>query len=181
SGVNIISSGVPGRAPNLFIRGISSFGDASPLVLVDGIQTDLNNINVNDIESIQVLKDAGAAAIYGVRGANGVIIVTTKRGRTGEPTVSCSAIAGVQLPIPGYPSDIVINPEAFRNLALIAVPNNALFKDGVPDLLYSGPSGSGIAWAGDPQVDSALYRLDKANPGNSYLIQAVNKQGTNWF
>src|SRR5690606_26024759 len=51
SGVNIISSGVPGSAPNLFIRGVSSFGDASPLILVDGIQTDLNNINVNDIAS----------------------------------------------------------------------------------------------------------------------------------
>lgn len=181
SGVNIISSGVPGSAPNLFIRGVSSFGDASPLILVDGIQTDLNNINVNDIASIQVLKDAGAAAIYGVRGANGVIIVTTKRGKTGEPSVSYNAFAGVQLPIPGNPYDIVIDPEGFRTLALIADPNNALFRDGVPDFLYSGPSGSGIAWAGDPQVDPALYRLDKTNPGNSYLIQAVNKQGTNWF
>src|SRR5690606_20874834 len=181
SGVNVVSSGAPGGNSNIFVRGVSSFGNTQPLVLVDGVQADLKDVNVNDIESIQVLKDAGAAAIYGVRGANGVIIVTTKRGRTGEPTVSYNAFAGVQLPIPGNPYDIVINPEAFRNLALIADPNNALFKDGVPDFLYSGPSGSGIAWAGDPQVDSALYRLDKANPGNSYLIQAVNKQGTNWF
>src|SRR5690606_25791959 len=127
-------------APNLFIRGVSSFGDASPLILVDGIQTDLNNINVNDIASIQVLKDAGAAAIYGVRGANGVIIVTTKRGKTGEPSVSYNAFAGVQLPIPGNPYDIVIDPERFRTLALIADPNNALFRDGIPDFLYSGPS-----------------------------------------
>src|SRR5690606_29451528 len=83
SGVNVITSGVPGSAPYIYIRGVCSYGDASPLVLVDGVQTDLNNVNLNDIESIQVLKDAGAASIYGVRGANGVIVVTTKRGKSG--------------------------------------------------------------------------------------------------
>jgi TonB-dependent SusC/RagA subfamily outer membrane receptor len=80
-GVNIISSGAPGSSSNIFIRGVSSFGDTQPLVLVDGIQAQLNDVSADDIESIQVLKDAGAAAIYGVRGSNGVIIVTTIRYR----------------------------------------------------------------------------------------------------
>lgn len=181
SGVNVISSGVPGSSPNLFIRGVSTFGDASPLVLVDGIQTDLNNINANDIESIQVLKDAGAAAIYGVRGSNGVIIVTTKKGKTGTPVVNYNGYAGIQLPLPGNPYDIVIDPEEFGRLALIADPNNPLFVNGIPDFMYAGPSGSGVASAGDPAVDPSLYYLDQVNPSNSYLIQEVNKQGTNWF
>jgi TonB-dependent SusC/RagA subfamily outer membrane receptor len=81
AGVNIISSGAPGATSNIFIRGISSFGDTRPLVLVDGIESNLDQINANEIESVQVLKDAGAAAIYGVRGSNGVIIVTTKKMR----------------------------------------------------------------------------------------------------
>jgi TonB-dependent SusC/RagA subfamily outer membrane receptor len=84
SGLNIITSGQPGSGSNIRIRGITSFGNTEPLVIVDGIQASLTNINANDIESIQVLKDAGAASVYGVRGANGVIIVTTKKGKTGR-------------------------------------------------------------------------------------------------
>lgn len=79
SGVNVINSGRPGAASTVFIRGISSFEDTKPLVIVDGVQSSLDNISANDVESMQVLKDAGAAAIYGVRGSNGVIIVTTKK------------------------------------------------------------------------------------------------------
>src|SRR5690606_27128196 len=101
SGVNVISSGVPGAASKILIRGVSSFGNTQPLVLVGGVQTDLNNISADDIESIQVLKDAGAAAIYGVRGSNGVIVVTTKKGRQGPPTFSYDAYYGVQVPFSG--------------------------------------------------------------------------------
>ena len=180
-GVNVINSGVPGADPNIFIRGVSSFGDSQPLVIVDGIQASLNDISAEDIESIQVLKDAGAAAIYGVRGANGVIVVTTKKGRSGRPTVTYDAYYGVQFPLPGNPFDLIINPEDFARLALIADPNNALFVDGIPDFMYTGPNGSGIAKAGDPAVDPSLYYLDPVNHGNDYLIQEVNKSGTNWF
>ncbi|MEO5998303.1 MAG: TonB-dependent receptor plug domain-containing protein, partial [Chitinophagaceae bacterium] len=72
-GVTVISSGVPGGESNIFIRGVTSFGNTQPLVLVDGVQSRLDDINMNDIASMQVLKDAGAASIYGVRGSNGVI------------------------------------------------------------------------------------------------------------
>lgn len=181
SGVNVINPGAPGSAPNIFIRGVSSFGDASPLVLVDGVQTDLNNVNLNDIESIQVLKDAGAASIYGVRGANGVIVVTTKRGKSGVPTLSYNGYTGVQMPLSGNPYDIILDAEQFSKLALKADPNNALFKNGIPDYMYSGPAGSGIAWEGDAKVSPNLYNLDLVKPANSYLIQKTNKSGTNWF
>jgi len=83
-------SGEPGYDnSNFWIRGISSFsGNQNPLVLIDGIERDLNNIDPAEIESFSVLKDASASAMYGVRGANGVIIINTKRGKVGAPTVN---------------------------------------------------------------------------------------------
>ena len=86
SGVNVVSSGVPGGQSMILVRGVTSFGNTQPLVLVDGIEADLNNVSTDDIESMQVLKDAGAAAIYGVRGSNGVIVVTTKKGQIRRAT-----------------------------------------------------------------------------------------------
>ncbi|GAB3327057.1 TonB-dependent receptor [Larkinella ripae] len=180
SGVNVISSGVPGANSRIFVRGVTSFGDTQPLVIVDGIQADLNNISADDIESIQVLKDAGAAAIYGVRGSNGVIVVTTKKGKSGRPTITYDAYYGTQRPLPGNPFDL-LNAEDFMKVVQIATPNNPIFANGMPDFLYAGPGVAGVAKAGDPAVDPAKYRFDPINTANNYLIQQVNKTGTNWF
>src|SRR5690606_3217273 len=77
------NSGKPGSDGGVIrIRGIGTIGDANPLVLVDGIPFNINDVDVNEIESISVLKDAASAAIYGSRAANGVILVTTKRAKT---------------------------------------------------------------------------------------------------
>ena len=93
-------SGQPGQdGGTLRIRGIGTLGADSkndPLILIDGIQGDLNGVDGNDIESISVLKDASAAAIYGSRAANGVILVTTKRGKEGKISVSYNTYLGVQ-------------------------------------------------------------------------------------
>ncbi|HMF73956.1 MAG TPA: SusC/RagA family TonB-linked outer membrane protein, partial [Flavitalea sp.] len=180
SGVNVIRSGVPGGASNVFVRGISSFGDSQPLVLVDGVESNLDDISANDIESMQVLKDAGAAAIYGVRGSNGVIIVTTKKGKSKSPGVTYDSYYGVQLPLQGNVFDLM-NSEDFARLSKVANPNTALFQNGLPDFLYRGPGGSGVAMAGDPAVDPLKYNLDPLNSSNNYLIQQVNKTGTDWF
>ena len=99
SGVTILSSGQPGGDVNVMVRGITSVGSSAPLVIVDGTPGSLTNLNVNDVESIQVLKDAGAAAIYGVRGSNGVVVVTTKKGRTGKVRLQYDAYYGTQIPI----------------------------------------------------------------------------------
>ncbi|HMG69158.1 MAG TPA: TonB-dependent receptor plug domain-containing protein, partial [Chitinophagaceae bacterium] len=99
AGVTVINSGVPGGGSNVRIRGITSVGPSDPLVIVDGTPGNLHDLNVNDIESIQVLKDAGAASIYGVRGSNGVVVVTTKRGRSGKARVSYDAYYGTQRPL----------------------------------------------------------------------------------
>lgn len=89
SGVTVVSAGSPGAKPTVLIRGIPSYTGTDPVVVVDGaIQTldDLNSINAGDIESINVLKDAATTAIYGVKGGNGVIVVTTKSGRKNQKT-----------------------------------------------------------------------------------------------
>ncbi|WP_185955181.1 SusC/RagA family TonB-linked outer membrane protein [Solitalea koreensis] len=94
------NSGQPGKdAANLQIRGVSSFrGGTSPLFIVDGIQQEsIGQIDMNEVENISILKDASATAVYGVKGANGVIIITTRRGKTGEPQVSFSAQSGVNM------------------------------------------------------------------------------------
>lgn len=93
-------SGEPGYDNSDFwIRGISTFGDnKSPLVLVDGVERSLNNISAEEIESFSLLKDATATAVYGVRGANGVILIQTKKGRIGKPTIVIKADHGVSTP-----------------------------------------------------------------------------------
>src|SRR5690606_154113 len=82
SGVTITGSGQPGEPSRITIRGLNTFGNNEPLYIVDGIASSgINDINPNDVESMQVLKDAASASIYGSRAANGVIIITTKKGK----------------------------------------------------------------------------------------------------
>ncbi|WP_082316477.1 TonB-dependent receptor [Mangrovimonas sp. ST2L15] len=100
TGVNIVSTGSPGAAPAIAIRGIVSNAGSSPLVVIDGIQqsiADLNALNPSDVESMNVLKDAATAAIYGVKGGNGVILVTTKSGnKSGKTTFNFDSSYGIQ-------------------------------------------------------------------------------------
>ena len=100
SGVNVIQNGSPGSKPTVLIRGIPSFSGTDPVVIIDGSPqtlTDLNSINAADIESINVLKDAATTAIYGVKGGNGVIVVTTRSGRKNQKTdITVNSNYGVQ-------------------------------------------------------------------------------------
>ncbi len=101
AGLNITtSSGVPGSSPDINVRGVTSINGAEPLVLVDGAVGDLNRVNPNDVESISVIKDASAAAVYGARAAFGVILVTTKSGsaQDGKATVRYSGRIGWESP-----------------------------------------------------------------------------------
>ena len=89
SGVTIIQSGSPGTNPTLLIRGVPSYTGSDPLVVIDGVEqtlTDFNSLNPMDVESMSILKDAAATAIYGVKGGNGVVLVTTKTGRKNQKT-----------------------------------------------------------------------------------------------
>ena len=90
-------SGVPGADdPIIRVRGIGSFNNAEPLVLVDGVERPFSQIDPNEVQDISILKDASATAVFGVRGANGVILVTTRRGEIGRPKVTMTASAGLQ-------------------------------------------------------------------------------------
>ena len=98
SGVQIIDAGKPGDNVNIKIRGLGSINNCDPLIVIDGVPTDLglNAINMADVDRLDVLKDASAAAIYGSRGANGVVMITTKRGSSGQSRLSVSANVSVQ-------------------------------------------------------------------------------------
>ncbi len=117
-------SGEPGRdEANIFIRGISSTGATQPLFIVDGIPRSFQQLDPNSIETFTVLKDAAAVAPYGVAGANGVILVTTKRGSTGLPTLSYNGYVGFQNPVvlPKY-----VNSYQYATLRNIAAENEGL-------------------------------------------------------
>ncbi len=89
----------PGASdPEIYIRGQSTWNNTQPYILVDGVERRMNDIDVNEIETISVLKDASATAVYGVKGANGVILITTKRGSKGKPQITVSANTTMKVP-----------------------------------------------------------------------------------
>ncbi len=98
SGIQISNTGSPGATPRVIIRGVSTVNGSNPLYVVDGMPVgdNINMLDQNDIESMQVLKDASAAAIYGTRGSNGVILITTKKGKSGAAKFTFSASSGFQ-------------------------------------------------------------------------------------
>jgi len=140
AGVSVRSSGDPGSMGNIRIRGIGSFSNVGPLFVVDGlIVNDVNHINPADIESMQVLKDASSTAIYGSRGANGVIIVTTKMGGKGTPKLDFTATYGAQ-----------------------EIAKKIRMKNSTDFLYYNELAylNAGLEWPGKPQADSYIPNSD---------------------
>ena len=148
-------SGLPGGdAAAVKIRGVSTLGNSDPLVLVDGIPMDMNNLDPNTIESVTVLKDAAAAAVYGARAANGVIVVKTKRGVVGKVNVNYSGYAGVQKAT--YMPDFVDAPtymkmvnEAYYNIGGDPVYSDdaiAITQAGTDPLLYPNTDWLDLLW-----------------------------------
>lgn len=119
-------SGEPGNdLSQIFIRGVSTFNNASPLVVVDGVLgRDFAQLDANEVESISILKDASSTAVYGVRGANGVILVTTRRGKMGTPQISFTSELGYQSPIR--------LPKFLDSYNYALLYNEALGNDGLP-------------------------------------------------
>ncbi len=133
SGVTVISNGSPGSKPTVLIRGIPSFSGTDPVVIIDGIpQTldDFNAVNSEDIASINVLKDAAATAIYGVKGGNGVIVVTTKSGRKNQKTeISVNGNYGVQEVMNVIPVLNASEYAAIINEGSVAAGGNLIFPN----------------------------------------------------
>lgn len=190
AGVNVISSGSPGAGSQIYIRGITNFSGTQPLVIIDGVPGDLHNLNANDVESMQVLKDA-SASIYGAQGANGVVVITTKRGKVGKTTIAYDGYYGQQL-VPKGNVWNNLDPQGMADLYWLAAKNSGLAPGGVvtsaqygtgtkpvlPDYLLIGNQ-SGVH--GSPTAaDLAAYNIDY-NKGDIFQIVKANKQGTDWF
>ncbi|QNF31471.1 TonB-dependent receptor plug domain-containing protein [Adhaeribacter swui] len=166
SGVTVSGSGQPGAGAKVRIRGFASFGNNDPLYVIDGVPTESPaSLNPQDIESLQVLKDATSASIYGSRAANGVIIVTTKRGKAGTSNISLDSYAGVQV-IPESTMPKMLNTQQYGEYVFTAARNGGtpygvpddkgvirgqrIFGNGVnpvvPDYLVISPNFSGGLW-----------------------------------
>lgn len=202
AGVNVSNDNSPGGGVMVRIRGFGTINDNSPLYIIDGTPTkgNLSSLNLNDIESMQVLKDASAASIYGSRAGNGVVIITTKKGKAGKPTLSYDTYYGTQSAWKGLDltntqehADILwksrINALNTLNNGIatpnagqsgLIYPSNAQFGKGatpvIPDYILPGG-----AMEGDPRADPARYVYDPFNPSSRYLIAKANKEGTDWF
>jgi TonB-dependent starch-binding outer membrane protein SusC len=187
AGLNIITSGQPGSSSNIRVRGITNFGNVNPLVIVDGVESSLTNLNAAEIESIQVLKDAAVLAIYGAAGSNGVIIVTTKRGRAGRAVLNYEAYIGKQYPASGNPFNL-LDTKGMADLTWLALKNSGQptnhpqYGSGatpvIPDYILNGGAAGIIGTIS--AADLAKYNVsDFSKP--IYQIVAANKQGTNWF
>jgi len=139
-GLFVLANGSPGAAPTVRIRGIGTNGDASPLYVVDGMMVNsIQYLNNNDVESMDVLKDASATAIYGSRGANGVIMITTKQGKKGKPVVTYSGSEGYDFKARTYD---VCDASEFARLSNIVAENAGTTAP------YANPSsyGKGTNW-----------------------------------
>ncbi len=193
AGVTVINQGLPGAPSTVFIRGITNFGNTTPLYVIDGVQTNnMSQVNPTDIESISVLKDAGSAAIYGVSGGNGVIVITTKKGKAGKTTFNYDAYYGDQVPLQGNVWHLM-TPTQQSQLSFRAndAGEETLYPGGagvLPTYGYHGsvaPPGAGAAFGAagvtnDPSIAN-YYVFDTTNPNNDFLVQKFNQQGTDWF
>ncbi len=139
-GVQVENSGSPGSRTTIRIRGVSSFQNNDPLYIVDGTpvqDTYLNWMNPDEVGSIQILKDASAASIYGARANNGVVIIETKKGRSGQRQVTLDLRTGVATPTKGYDDILVQN-----SLDYWAVMSTAMTNGGfaIPTNIYGNPN-----------------------------------------
>lgn len=160
AGLQVLTSGTPGNDARMIIRGLSSINGTDPLIVIDGFptQSGLNTINPNDVENIEILKDASATAIYGSRAANGVVIVTTKRGSKSSSGFQVDFFTAFQQPT---------NLTEMLNASQFAQLNNEMMAaNGQPvNPAYADPSilGEGTDW-----LDAMIRTAPKTSISVSY-------------
>jgi len=194
AGVTVTNDNTPGGDATVRVRGFGTINNNNPLYIIDGVPTEsgLSRMNPNDIESMTVLKDASSSAIYGARAANGVIIITTNRGKKGGTKVTFEARTGVQrttnelsllntqqygeLVWQEYQNDKYLNPTSTGikpwNKQYIYDANG---KVTIPDYIF--PT---AAMEGDLGTNPSGYSASDANGATFKLITKANKRGTNW-
>ncbi len=190
SGVHITqNSGAPGAGMQIRIRGITSISNSDPLFIVDGFPAGIGDIVPSDIESIEILKDASAQAIYGSRAASGVILITTKRGRVGDTRVTFETNVGVQevwrkLDLPGASDWAIMHMEQYLNDG-ISLPHPNYMSRQVYEVLQFAAAGNyrGTNWQ-DEIYRPALQQnhtltINGGNEKNQFNVAGVynNQQG----
>lgn len=204
AGVTVDGSGSPGARSTVRIRGVGSFQNNDPLYIIDGTpvvestvspnamggvtpatpSSFANSLNPNDIESIQVLKDASAASIYGARASNGVVIIETKKGSAGPPRYSLDAKFGVASPYRGYDNFVILDALEYHEVVKRSHVNAGL---DVPTSFYGDPDNPSIprfTYCGDPNpvpVNGTCPGLDEGRyfwPDNLIMPGSA---GTNWW
>jgi TonB-linked SusC/RagA family outer membrane protein len=193
-GVTVDAGGSPGARTTVRIRGISSFQNNDPLYIVDGTpvqDTYLNWLNPNEISSIQVLKDASAASIYGSRASNGVVIIETKKGRSGQRQVSLDVRTGIATPVKGYDNILIQNSLDYFEVMKVSQQNAGL---AVKRNIYGDPNNPTVPayiWPNDgvgqscaapgptctTVVDPSTYAL--TSDGTQLIMPG--SPGTNWW
>lgn len=190
AGVTVSSPGQPGAASSIRIRGFTTFGNNTPLYIVDGVPTvNPGQLNPQDIESVQVLKDAASASIYGARAANGIIVVTTKSGKPGESKLTYESFYGVQkLDEVRFPK--LMNTQQYADY-IWDVYNGAppaghdIFGNGatpvIPTYLINNPQNNSLPSGGSNtnplDSDPGLYSTLTGSP----FTVASTSAGTDWF
>jgi TonB-dependent starch-binding outer membrane protein SusC len=183
AGVTIDNGGSPGSRTTVRIRGVSSFQNNDPLYVVDGTpvqDTYMNWLNPDDIASMQVLKDATAASIYGSRASNGVILIETKKGRPGRRLVTLDVTSGVAAPINGYDNILIQNSLDYFKVVRTAYQNAGLKT---PVHIYGdslNPSVPAFIWPNDGvhQTTDTLNKASYSFPDNLIM---PGSPGTNWW
>lgn len=195
AGVTVSGQGGPGNGQTIRIRGIGTFGNNDPLYVIDGVQIRVgiaggsqnisNLLNPSDIESLTILKDPSLISMYGAEGSNGVIVITTKTGKMGAPTLEYNAYAGIENPR-NLPKLITPQQQAdalyasYKNSGLPIPASIASFYGNgdtpvLPDYIIQGSAANIGVMAGDPKADPALYNQ------TNYRILKANKAGTDWW
>jgi len=195
AGVQITTDGAAGSTPQIRIRGFSTINDNDPLYIIDGMpyRGKLGWLSSNDIESMQVLKDASASSIYGSRANNGVIIITTKKGKAGTPKVSLDVYTGTQNPNRGrFPQ--FLNPTEYANYFYQEFINagqtpgttattgtnygTSATTPTLPEYLVAGTVTGQNVTAAD--ADPSKYNYTRKS-ATFYQITKANQQGTDWM
>ena len=173
--VAVQRSGEPGYdGSEIYIRGISTFTNSNPLILVDGIERAFGNIDPEDIESFTILKDASATAVYGVRGANGVILIETKKGEMGKPKINIQANTGI--------TQFTRTPQFADGVTYLQMANEA-YKNSNPNAklpLYSAERIQKTADGSDPDLYPNVNWIDEifSEFGNNNRINMNVTGGT---
>ncbi|HET7118825.1 MAG TPA: TonB-dependent receptor [Hanamia sp.] len=180
SGVQVVSAGAPGSNVTIRVRGIGTVNNSDPLLVIDGVPTDipLNTINPDDIASIDILKDASASAIYGSRGANGVVMITTKKGVNGQNHLSFNAFVGTQK---------ATNMVKMLDASQFALLNNEMLKNNnqptYPSYANSDTLGKGTDWLNEmfrsAPIQSYFLSYSGGNDKANYYVSGsyLNQEG----